>query len=102
MTEAFLQIQPAKAGWKPWLVRISLSSIAALLSAFLCCWFFPQQVLTVDSGKIKADALVVLGGDVRDRSERAAELFKTGEAPLIICTGYGDAGAHAAFLTNSE
>jgi uncharacterized SAM-binding protein YcdF (DUF218 family) len=62
-------------------------------------WLFPQQVLTVDSGPVKADAIVVLGG-TPDRPVCAAELFKQGEAPLIICTGYGDADANEACLTN--
>lgn len=66
----------------------------------LAAWFFPQQVLTVDSGPVTADALVVLGG-TPDRAMRAAELFKAGEAPLIICTGYGDVDANEAYLTNS-
>ncbi len=64
-------------------------------------WFFPRQVLTVDSGFVKADVMVVMGGGSRERPERAAELFKTGEASFIICTGIGDAGANEASLTNA-
>jgi len=86
--------------WKRWRARISLAAFAALLSASLACWLFPQQVLTVDSGETKADAMVVLGGEGRERCERAAELFKAGAAPLIVCTGYGDAGANEGLLTN--
>jgi uncharacterized SAM-binding protein YcdF (DUF218 family) len=66
----------------------------------LAAWFFPQQVLTVDSGPVKADVLIVPGG-TPDRAMRAAELFKAGEAPRIICSGLGDAEVNAAYLTNS-
>jgi len=61
-----------------------------LLVAAIASWFFPQQILTVDSGDVKADVIVVLGGTT-DRPHRAAELFKTGAAPNIICSGAGDA-----------
>jgi uncharacterized SAM-binding protein YcdF (DUF218 family) len=56
----------------------------------LAAWLFPQQVLTVDSGPVTADAMVVLGGGSMERSVRAAELFKAGEAPRIIVSGMGD------------
>lgn len=55
---------------------------------------FSRQVLTVDSGPVKADVLVVLGGGGAERAARAAELFKAGEAPLIICSGLGDCDAN--------
>jgi uncharacterized SAM-binding protein YcdF (DUF218 family) len=83
-----------------WCLRIFLGVIGFLLLAASACYFFAQQVLTVDSREIKADALVVLGGGLPERAERAAELFKTGEAPLIICTGSGDAAANEAYLKN--
>lgn len=44
----------------------------------------------MDSGHVKADVIVVLGGTT-DRPHRVAELFKAGEAPKIICSGAGDA-----------
>jgi uncharacterized SAM-binding protein YcdF (DUF218 family) len=63
----------------------------------LGAWFFPQKVLTVDSGPVKADALVVLGG-ISDRAERAAELFKQGESPKIIVSGKGDCVSNEKLL----
>lgn len=72
-----------------------------LLAAGMAAWFFAPEVLTVDSGPLKANAIVVMGGGQGERPERAAELFKSGEAPLIVCTGNGDAGYNAALLTNS-
>lgn len=67
----------------------------ALAVAFLivvlasAAFLFPQQVLTIESGPVKADALVVLGGE-DGRAERAAELYQQGVAPAIVVTGYGD------------
>jgi uncharacterized SAM-binding protein YcdF (DUF218 family) len=44
----------------------------------------------VDSGPVNADVIVLLGGDSRERYERAAKLFKEHAAPRIIVSGYGD------------
>jgi uncharacterized SAM-binding protein YcdF (DUF218 family) len=87
--------------WQRWPFRIFAGLIIALLLAGLLAYFLPQEVLTIDSGPVKAEAMVVLGGGALERPERAAELFKAGEAPLIICSGLGDAIANAACLTNS-
>src|SRR5260221_13892434 len=51
---------------------------------------FPREILTLDSGPVKADTLVVLGGGSHERPERAAELFKEDAAPHVICSGLGD------------
>ena len=83
------------------ILKIAIALFVALLVAGLTGYFFSPQVLTMDSGAVKADALIVLGGGTLERPARAAELFKAGEAPLIICTGFGDAASHFAFLTNS-
>jgi len=62
-----------------------LLSLTAILA-----WCFPRQLLTVDSGPVNADVMVVLGGGSHERPERATELFKEGGAPRIICSGSGD------------
>ncbi len=67
------------------LVAFLLASLL-LVAAFL----FPQRFLTVDSGPVKADVLVLLGGGSHERWERTAELFKEHVAPRIIVSGYGD------------
>jgi uncharacterized SAM-binding protein YcdF (DUF218 family) len=82
-------------------LKILLASSLALLVAALAAYYFPQEVLTLDSGAVKAEAMVVLGGGTLERPQRATELFKAGEAPLIICSGLGDAESNAACLTNS-
>jgi len=71
--------------------------IAAILLG-LTAFFFPQQVLTVDSGPVKADAIVVLGGGVTERPERAAELFKQREAPEVLVSGKGDCASNERLL----
>ncbi len=64
-----------------------------LLLLGLAAVLFPQEILTVDSGPVKADALVVLGGG-DERPARAAELFKQGAAPKILVSGSGDCESH--------
>lgn len=68
-------------------ILLTLSWIVVTLGA--AAFLFPQQVLTVDSGEVNADELVVLGGG-DGRAERAAELFGQGAAPGILVTGSGD------------
>lgn len=83
-----------------WGLFAGLAVAAGLLA--LATLFFPQRVLTVDSGPAQAEVLIVLGGGLLERPARAAELFKAGEAPLIICSGIGDAEVNAAYLTNAS
>ncbi len=54
---------------------------------------FPQPFLCVDSGPVKADAIVVLGGGSHERPERAVELFKEHAAGCVIISGMGDGEA---------
>ena len=72
-----------------------LGLLVALLSAAFC---FPHQFLCVDSGNMRADAIVVLGGGSYERPVRAAELFKDGAAPRIIVSGAGDADTDRRIL----
>jgi len=73
-----------------------LLAVAAILLG-LAAFFFPQQILTVDSGPVKADVLVVLGG-TPDRAIHAAELFKQGEAPRVLVSGSGDSASNRKLL----
>ena len=79
-------------------LKILSALFVVLLLAGLTAWFCPQQVLTVDSGPVKADAMVVLGGGMPERPERAAELFKQGEASKILISGQGDCASNEKLL----
>jgi uncharacterized SAM-binding protein YcdF (DUF218 family) len=78
-----------------WLVGLGL--LAALVGG--AALFFPQDLLTVESGPVKADVLVVLGGSNNaDRVRRAAELYLAGAAPRVLCSGLGNCEANQAQL----
>jgi uncharacterized SAM-binding protein YcdF (DUF218 family) len=95
----FLAPRALRAARRHWLKFVT--GLLLLLAALVfTAYFFPQQVLTIDSGDVHADALIVLGGGGRERPERAAELFQGGAAPLIICSGIGDDEINEAWLTN--
>lgn len=53
-------------------------------------YFYPEKILCVDSGPVAADVIVVLGGGLHERPERAAQLFQQYAAPRILITGAGD------------
>jgi len=53
-------------------------------------FFLPQKLLCVDSGQVNGDVIIVLGGGLGERPERAAELFKEHAATRIIVSGFGD------------
>jgi uncharacterized SAM-binding protein YcdF (DUF218 family) len=59
---------------------------------------YPRETLTIDSGDVKADVLIVLGGGQDQRPQRAAKLFKQGAAPRILVTGYGDYDVNVEIL----
>jgi uncharacterized SAM-binding protein YcdF (DUF218 family) len=70
--------------------KLALGFFLLLLLLAAAVWFFPQDVLTVDSGPVKADVIIILGGGSHERPLRAAQLFKEKAAPCIIITGEGD------------
>ena len=70
--------------------RTALGIFLLLLLLVGAALFFPGPFLTVDSGPVRADVLVLLGGGSRERPERTAELFKEQVAPRIIVSGAGD------------
>jgi uncharacterized SAM-binding protein YcdF (DUF218 family) len=70
--------------------RATLGIFLLLVLLMTVAWFFPQDILTVDSGTVKADVIIVLGGGSHERPLRAAELFKEKAALRIIISGEGD------------
>ena len=73
-------------------MRLIISAGAVLSICLLAALalLFPKRILTVDSGAVTADAMVILGGGAPERPERATELFGQKAAPLIIVSGIGD------------
>lgn len=71
--------------------------VAALLLGY-AVYHYPRQTLTVDSGNVKANVIIVLGGGRDERPQRAAELFKQGAAPRILVSGFGDCEADVQLL----
>jgi uncharacterized SAM-binding protein YcdF (DUF218 family) len=65
-------------------------ALLAVVILAVVAYFHPQPFLCVDSGDVKADVMVVLGGGVHDRPARAADLYSRRDAPNIILTGEGD------------
>jgi uncharacterized SAM-binding protein YcdF (DUF218 family) len=61
-----------------------------LVALSLLAWFYPEKFLTVESGPVTADVLIVVGGGQHERALRAAQLFQLHAAPRIIITGAGD------------
>lgn len=83
--------------WSSWMGRAgkkrgiwTFALLGLLAAAGVVGWLFPLQILYLDSGDVRADVLVVLGGGAQERPARAAELFRSGAAPRIIVSGAGD------------
>jgi uncharacterized SAM-binding protein YcdF (DUF218 family) len=70
--------------------RTALVFFLLLLLLTAAALIYPQPFLTVDSGLVSADVIVLLGGGSHERYERAVKLFKDRAAPCIIVSGYGD------------
>ncbi|MGH7940951.1 MAG: YdcF family protein [Limisphaerales bacterium] len=70
-------------------IVLILATLAVLLAAALV--LFPQTFLCVDSGQVKADVIIVLGGGgTHERPEYAARLFLNHDAPRVMVSGAGD------------
>jgi uncharacterized SAM-binding protein YcdF (DUF218 family) len=82
--------------------RCGLSLLFLIVIVFaLTLFFFSYQIVTVDSGDVQADALVILGGGSKQRAERAAELYREGKAPRIVVSGITDTEANAQLLVKN-
>jgi uncharacterized SAM-binding protein YcdF (DUF218 family) len=74
---------------RKWIFRAVVFFILLLAVLAATAFFYPEKFLCVDSGRVSAEVIVVLGGGA-ERPVRAAELFKAGAAPRIIISGEGD------------
>jgi len=75
----------------PMLWRLMVIAAAFAILSGIMAVSFSRQILTVDSGNVTGDAIVVLGGGAdQGRPEQAAELFENGRAPIILVSGRGD------------
>jgi uncharacterized SAM-binding protein YcdF (DUF218 family) len=68
---------------------VAIGLLLAVTMAAVAC-FYPEKILCVDSGKVSAEVIVVLGGGQHERPLRAAELFRQRAAPRILICGAGD------------
>ena len=68
---------------------VAIGLLLLAMAAAVAC-FYPEKILCVDSGKVTADVIVVLGGGQHERPLRAAELFQQRVAPRILISGAGD------------
>lgn len=87
---------------RKWILRIALALAVLFLALAAAAFFLPQSLLCVDSGPEKADVMVVLGGGLGERPERAAELFKEHAAPRIIVSGLGDCEINQRILLKAN
>jgi len=85
-------------GRRKWLLRVGLVLFALLVLLAAAALLYPKKFLCVDSGSVRADVMVVLGGGSHDRPERAAELFKERIAPRILVSGLGDCAIYRQSL----
>jgi len=70
---------------------IKWTFLAALIIGAIA-WFYPEKLLTLDSGPATADVIIVIGGGggQHERPLQAARLFREHAAPRVIVTGKGD------------
>jgi uncharacterized SAM-binding protein YcdF (DUF218 family) len=70
--------------------RAAIGLVLLMMPVAVVVYFYPEKILCVDSGPVSADVIVILGGGLHERPERAAELFQQHAAPRIIISGAGD------------
>ncbi|HSY43107.1 MAG TPA: YdcF family protein [Candidatus Acidoferrum sp.] len=91
-------IMPPMIRWKKRLLKIAGGFFVLLLLLTAALYFFPKTFLCVDSGPVRADVIIVLGGGSHERPVRAAELFDQQAAPRILISGAGDYGINRHIL----
>jgi uncharacterized SAM-binding protein YcdF (DUF218 family) len=81
--------------WRRWFLIATLAGLAFLPPGAL---YFSELILCVDNGNVPGDVMVVLGGDIGNRSARTLELYERGHAGKILISGRGDCEEIYAFL----
>jgi len=82
---------------KTWL-KLGLGLLVAVCLVGLAAFLFPQEILSIDSGDVRGDIIVLLGGGAGERPARAAELFHSGAASTILISGAGDTDGNRLLL----
>jgi uncharacterized SAM-binding protein YcdF (DUF218 family) len=75
---------------RKWIFRAAIVIVLLTVLLAVVAYFYPEKFLCVDSGKVSADVIVVLGGGSHERPLRAAKLFQQRAAPRILISGAGD------------
>jgi uncharacterized SAM-binding protein YcdF (DUF218 family) len=84
------------------LVKRTILGLGVLfLLLAVAAWVFPRWFLTVDSGPVNAEVIVLLGGGSHERYERAVKLFEEHAASRVIVSGYGDSGINRYLLVKA-
>jgi uncharacterized SAM-binding protein YcdF (DUF218 family) len=103
LAESEIIERPPRAEMMSRFIKIAFRLVLALLFVIVtlgaAAFLFPQQALTVDSGEVNADVIIVLGGG-GGRAERGAELYRQGAALRVLVTGYGDCESNIKTLEN--
>ena len=86
---------------RKWILRLALALAVLFLALAATAFILPQKLLCVDSGPVNADVMLVLGGGLGERPERAAELFKQHAASRIIVSGLGDCEINRRILVKA-
>jgi uncharacterized SAM-binding protein YcdF (DUF218 family) len=81
--------------------RAAIGFILLMTPVAIVVYFYPEKILCVDSGPVTADVIVILGGGLHERPERAVELFRLHVAPRIIISGAGDDEINRQILLQS-
>jgi uncharacterized SAM-binding protein YcdF (DUF218 family) len=84
-----------------WLFRTGLTVFLILGVFAAIAWYYPEKILCVDSGPVRGDVIVLLGGGLHERPTRAAQLFQQKVAPRVIISGAGDDGINRQILLQS-
>jgi uncharacterized SAM-binding protein YcdF (DUF218 family) len=73
-----------------WFFRLILFILLILGGVTIVAYYYPEKFICTESGPVKADIIVILGGGANERPLRAVELYREHAAPRILISGAGD------------